>query len=121
MSNKIIGNTTATPTPRSNWTQQDETKADFILNKPENLTYIDETDNETVTGVEIVGVSESVLYIAQALSDAQKNQARENIGAVSAEYVIRVFEELKALIKSGGAEEAVAVLDAAILDLAVLA
>ena len=32
---KIIGNTTATPTPRSNWAQQDATKADFILNKPE--------------------------------------------------------------------------------------
>lgn len=32
---KIIGNTTATPTPRSDWNQVDETKADFILNKPE--------------------------------------------------------------------------------------
>lgn len=31
---KIIGNTTATPTPRSDWNQADEAKADFILNKP---------------------------------------------------------------------------------------
>lgn len=31
---KIIGNTTATPVPRSNWAQTEESKADFILNKP---------------------------------------------------------------------------------------
>lgn len=34
---KIIGNTTATPVPRSNWEQTDENKADFILNKPDAL------------------------------------------------------------------------------------
>ena len=32
---KIIGNTTTTPVPRSNWEQKDEKKADFILNKPD--------------------------------------------------------------------------------------
>ena len=32
---KIIGNTTTTPVPRSNWVQTDENKADYILNKPE--------------------------------------------------------------------------------------
>ena len=31
---KIIGNTTATPNPRPDWLQTDETKADFIKNKP---------------------------------------------------------------------------------------
>ena len=31
---KIIGNTTTTPVPRSNWEQTDKTKADFIRNKP---------------------------------------------------------------------------------------
>ena len=31
---KIIGNTTATPNPRPDWTQTDSTKADFIKNKP---------------------------------------------------------------------------------------
>ena len=35
---KIIGNTTATPTPRSDWNQTDETKADYIKNKPTILT-----------------------------------------------------------------------------------
>ena len=31
---KIIGNTTATPNPRPDWNQSDETKADYIKNKP---------------------------------------------------------------------------------------
>jgi hypothetical protein len=31
---KIIGNTTATPTPASDWLQTDENKADYIKNKP---------------------------------------------------------------------------------------
>lgn len=32
---KIIGNTTATPNPRPDWNQTDETKADYIKNKPD--------------------------------------------------------------------------------------
>lgn len=31
---KIIGNVTATPNPRPDWNQTDETKADYIKNKP---------------------------------------------------------------------------------------
>lgn len=57
---KIIGNTTATSMPRSNWDQADETKADFILNKPN-----------------------PVLLTEQQLTDNEKLQARTNIDAVS--------------------------------------
>ncbi len=32
---KIIGNTTAMPNPRPDWNQTDETKADYIKNKPD--------------------------------------------------------------------------------------
>ena len=32
---KIIGSTTTTPVPRSDWAQTNEAKADYILNKPE--------------------------------------------------------------------------------------
>ena len=39
----------------------------------------------------------------------------------SNEYIVSVFEELKALIKAGNTDGAIAVLDEAILDLAVLA
>ena len=35
---KIIGNTTATPNPQSDWNQTDKTKADYIKNKPTILT-----------------------------------------------------------------------------------
>ena len=31
---RIIGNTTATPTPVSDWDQTDQKKADYIKNKP---------------------------------------------------------------------------------------
>lgn len=34
---EIIGNTTATPNPRPDWNQTDETKADYIKNKPVEL------------------------------------------------------------------------------------
>jgi hypothetical protein len=35
---KIIGNTTATPNPRPDWNQTDETRADYIKNKPTSLS-----------------------------------------------------------------------------------
>ena len=40
---KIIGNTTTTPVPRSDWNQTDKKKADYIRNKPE-LGAISEKD-----------------------------------------------------------------------------
>jgi hypothetical protein len=36
---KIIGNTTATPNPRPDWLQSDESKADYIKNKPKLIKY----------------------------------------------------------------------------------
>lgn len=49
---KIIGNTTATPVPRSDWAQTDETKIDFILNKPvigpSDWKQADETKNDYI-------------------------------------------------------------------------
>ena len=35
---EIIGNTTATPSPRPDWKQTDSTKGDYIKNKPVILT-----------------------------------------------------------------------------------
>ena len=80
----------------------------------------------------------AVLYTPQELTDEQKAQARANIGAANAsdidtavsqiskekadkEFVVSIFEQLKALIEAGKTDEAIAVLDEAILDLAVLA
>ena len=39
---KIIGNTTATPNPRPNWEQNDQSKADYIINKPDLSVYVTE-------------------------------------------------------------------------------
>lgn len=46
---KIIGNTTTTPNPRPDWNQTDETKADYIKNKPCALLLLDADINETFT------------------------------------------------------------------------
>lgn len=57
---KIRGNTVGTTMPRPDWNQSNPRKADFILNKPD-----------------------AVLFAAQSLTEAQKDQARANIDAVS--------------------------------------
>jgi hypothetical protein len=68
------------------------------------------------------GVSNAVLYVAQELTEEQKAQARANIGAVDTAYIISVFEELKAILEEeSDVEDAIAVLDEAILDLSTLA
>lgn len=35
---KVIGNTVGVPNPKSDWNQTDETKADYIKNKPDIYT-----------------------------------------------------------------------------------
>ena len=52
---KIIGNVTATPNPRPDWNQTDETKADYIKNKPTNhatTEYVDEHDANLQTEID---------------------------------------------------------------------
>lgn len=58
-----------------------------------------------------------VKYVAQTLTDEQKNQVRENLGIPSVDYIISLFEELKTLINNNSASDAIAVLDKAILDM----
>ena len=47
---KIIGNTTATTTPRSDWNQTDETKADYIKNKPTAVSVLPNFPNNPKDG-----------------------------------------------------------------------
>lgn len=75
-------------------------------------------DNLYATKTELY---ETLKITAQTLTDEQKKQTRENIDAVSTEYVIGVFEELKVLISKLEIDEAIAVLDEAILDICLLA
>ena len=86
-----------------------------------DVAYINAEDNENVADAEIDSTANAVLYTVQTLTEEQQAQARENIGATSIAYVVNVFEELKMLIQSGNTDGAVAVLDAAILDLSTLA
>lgn len=58
-------------------------------------------------------------YVAQALTENQKQQSRNNIGAASTEYVLALFNELKDMILSGGGGGTTmpdAILDNAILN-----
>lgn len=75
---KIIGNTTATPTPRSDWNQVDETKADYILNKPKlgslaTKDVIDKadlsSDVQTSLGKADVALAEAKVYTDDAVSN----------------------------------------------------
>ena len=66
-------------------------------------------------------LSDTVSVTQQTLSATEKEQVRTNIGTVIAEYLIGVFEELKARLSEMDVEGAIAVLDDAILDMCVLA
>ena len=75
-----------------------------------------ENDSGFIT-INDVETNTCVKYVAQSLTDEQKNQVRENIGVPSVDYIISLFEELKTLINNNSALDAVAVLDKAILDM----
>lgn len=62
----------------------------------------------------------AVEYVAQALTEEQKKQARANISAVSTEELQRMYNKLLALIQGGVVTPSYAILDQAILDQAVL-
>jgi hypothetical protein len=57
---KIIGNTTTTPVPRSDWAQTNPEKVDFIKNKPDILTEEDVVQIVKDNGVQ----SESLAPVA---------------------------------------------------------
>ena len=86
-----------------------------------NVAYIDSEDNENITDVEADSAATAVLYTAQTLTEEQKTQARTNINAASIAYVLELYEELKAMIEAGNTDGAIALLDTAILDSAILA
>lgn len=82
---KIIGDTTATPNPRPDWAQTDETKADYIKNKPElgAMAAKDEVTQADLASDIQNSLASVVLYTEQNLTDKQKEQARANIGVAS--------------------------------------
>lgn len=73
--------------------------------------------SDTTEELDDVETNTYVKYVAQTLTDEQKNQVRENLGIPSVDYIISLFEELKTLINNNSASDAIAVLDKAILDM----
>ena len=79
---KIIGNTTATPMAIPDWNQTDETKADYIKNKPHIMTAeeiealvkdfelitIDDIDVICGGSLEVATLEENTLYIENAVA-----------------------------------------------------
>ena len=81
MIKKIIGNTTATPVPRSDWEQADASKADYIKNKP--------------------NLDDVLRYSNQELTEEQKEQVRQNIG-VTGEIGVSGIDWVAKKTESGG-------------------
>ena len=78
---KIIGNTTATPNPRPDWEQDDQTKADYIKNKPDiynkaeidallngkpNSSDLTDAVNEAIANLKIADLSDAGAYITHS-------------------------------------------------------
>jgi hypothetical protein len=71
---KIIGNTTATPNPRPDWAQTDETKADYIKNKPD----LGALDDRIIT---IEAQIADLLYDSIVISSFTHNAGTKEIGS----------------------------------------
>jgi hypothetical protein len=90
---------------------------------------LDLEDNENIEDANGGASANAVLHTPQTLTEAQKTQARANIGAVGADdiggfasksYLVEVFGELKTAIAESNIDAAVAILDKVILDLSAL-
>ena len=71
---KIIGNITATPYPRPDWNQTDETKADYIKNKPD-IEAIKSTIFKIITKEEVVAGINTRAYLSIDVSKGGYNSA----------------------------------------------
>lgn len=112
---EIIGNTTATPNPRSDWNQTDETKADYIKNKPEVLTEdeIVKLIKENGGGVGVQSdwqqIDESQLDFIKNKPDVYLKSEANEIFALASDMIelqaaINGVEEELRLINEGGVE-----------------
>ena len=85
---KIIGNTTVTPVPKSNWLQTDELKADFILNKPSlgalaEKNSVEKSDLSTELQTTLVTVNELNMVLEAAKEEIVNNVSIEVDDALS--------------------------------------
>lgn len=96
---KVVGNTTATPSPTPDWEQPDKTNASYIKNKPELGTLAAKSTveyDDLDEGIkESLGKADNAIRHneAQELTDEQKAQACANIGALSDTTVLADLEQ----------------------------
>lgn len=88
---RIIGNTTATPTPVSDWLQTDASKADYIKNKPSIPSNISDLNND-------------VGYIS--VVDAELSNS--SVNPVQNKAVYSAIEDLSKLIGESSVAEQIA-------------
>lgn len=69
---KIIGSTTTTPVPRSDWAQTDPNKADYILNKPDIEALLDGKANA-------VHSHDDVYYTETEIDEALSNKQDKDL------------------------------------------
>lgn len=94
---KIIGNTTTTPVPRSNWEQTDKKKADYIRNKPTlgTISEKDEIEKSDLTtdiqsSLEEIDTKANVVTLTTAEYAALENAEETNANTL---YMITDAEE----------------------------
>ncbi len=75
---EIIGNTTTTPNPQSDWEQSDATKPDYIKNKPEILTETDVKQIIAETGGGGGGGTTIIVQADWAQTDSTKSDYIKN-------------------------------------------
>jgi hypothetical protein len=94
---KIVGNTTATPVPRSNWEQTDKNKIDYIRNKPtlgviskKDVIAKDDLTTDVQSSLEEIETKANVVTLT-----TEEYEALENDGFVDANtlYMLSNAEE----------------------------
>jgi uncharacterized protein YjdB len=85
---KIIGNTVGTPNPRPDWNQTDETKADYIKNKPETVTIIDETSSDTQ-----YPTAKAVYDLVESIDVSGGSSSDDGLNSTAISLLVPILEE----------------------------
>lgn len=99
---KIIGNTTATPNPRPDWNQTDSSKADYIKNKPSNVSAFANDAGYLTEHQSLDGLATETYVDAQIAAipdpDVSGQIDAHNINATAHNDIRTDIEELKGAI-----------------------
>ena len=73
---KVIGNIVGVPNPKSDWNQTDETKADYIRNKPD--VYTKKEVDKKLSDIQVGGGGGNIV-IDNAMSDTSENAVQNKV------------------------------------------